>query len=314
MAPSARRAPRPNPGLRPHRPASKQAPASATRRCCSSVVEHSLGKGEVESSIPSSSTTFHGTRPCKCRRARPSRLPKFPNSASDPRCAAGYLRPRRGILPQRRVANRGRLIAVDRSHRVLRIELAMASPHDWRIPRMHDVAPVPRFAASIPGIVRDQQRVLASIGCGSAVATPHARGTMVRRFRGRNGLASPERRRLTPAPPRTLDPASTRHRLGALDPDADRHAARWHVARARHPVVRHLILRHEPRGVMRVDRGLLDQLGPAIRKLASKLGHSLPMIRGKGSLHPVVRLRRPSSCALIRAQDPASRRSCLARR
>jgi hypothetical protein len=26
------------------------------RRCCSSVVEHSLGKGEVESSIPSSST------------------------------------------------------------------------------------------------------------------------------------------------------------------------------------------------------------------------------------------------------------------
>jgi hypothetical protein len=25
------------------------------RRCCSSVVEHSLGKGEVESSIPSSS-------------------------------------------------------------------------------------------------------------------------------------------------------------------------------------------------------------------------------------------------------------------
>ena len=27
-------------------------------RCCSSVVEHSLGKGEVESSIPSSSTTL----------------------------------------------------------------------------------------------------------------------------------------------------------------------------------------------------------------------------------------------------------------
>ena len=27
------------------------------RRCCSSVVEHSLGKGEVESSIPSSSTS-----------------------------------------------------------------------------------------------------------------------------------------------------------------------------------------------------------------------------------------------------------------
>jgi hypothetical protein len=29
---------------------------SGIRRCCSSVVEHSLGKGEVESSIPSSST------------------------------------------------------------------------------------------------------------------------------------------------------------------------------------------------------------------------------------------------------------------
>ena len=29
-------------------------------RCCSSVVEHSLGKGEVDSSILSSSTIFYG--------------------------------------------------------------------------------------------------------------------------------------------------------------------------------------------------------------------------------------------------------------
>ncbi len=32
------------------------------RRCCSSVVEHSLGKGEVESSIPSSSTRIEWRR------------------------------------------------------------------------------------------------------------------------------------------------------------------------------------------------------------------------------------------------------------
>ncbi len=44
--------------------------AGRVRRCCSSVVEHSLGKGEVESSIPSSSTS--PTRPQAARRWRQS--------------------------------------------------------------------------------------------------------------------------------------------------------------------------------------------------------------------------------------------------
>ena len=37
----------------------KQRTPSAARRCCSSVVEHSLGKGEVDSSILSSSTILN---------------------------------------------------------------------------------------------------------------------------------------------------------------------------------------------------------------------------------------------------------------
>jgi hypothetical protein len=43
-------------GLHPPRPEARKAALGQPGRCCSSVVEHSLGKGEVESSIPSSST------------------------------------------------------------------------------------------------------------------------------------------------------------------------------------------------------------------------------------------------------------------
>jgi hypothetical protein len=51
------------------------------RRCCSSVVEHSLGKGEVESSIPSSSTSFsmtYGSFLTLESRSFPPRLRCFP--------------------------------------------------------------------------------------------------------------------------------------------------------------------------------------------------------------------------------------------
>jgi hypothetical protein len=43
-------------GLRPGAGHARESGRLLNRRCCSSVVEHSLGKGEVESSIPSSST------------------------------------------------------------------------------------------------------------------------------------------------------------------------------------------------------------------------------------------------------------------
>ena len=51
-------------GLRPGGNHGYTARPADVRRCCSSVVEHSLGKGEVESSIPSSSTTPSGRNPC----------------------------------------------------------------------------------------------------------------------------------------------------------------------------------------------------------------------------------------------------------
>ncbi len=43
-------------GLRPGADRGIYCPARGAPRCCSSVVEHSLGKGEVDSSILSSST------------------------------------------------------------------------------------------------------------------------------------------------------------------------------------------------------------------------------------------------------------------
>ena len=46
------------PGLRPRAGGARRTAASAKVRCCSSVVEHSLGKGEVESSILSCSTIY----------------------------------------------------------------------------------------------------------------------------------------------------------------------------------------------------------------------------------------------------------------